>query len=164
MIRLAAVSPGGEVYITYDEFGTWRRHERYLPGPPVEIGELEARRAISVHDYTIIEQDFNSWAELGDRARDLVPLIGGLPPISRMLVRSILPELQERVRLNGTPTDDIVRLLGILLLNEQVAQDSDLRNSIGKLMSERPQPVVGPGNSSRVSVIWQYYTPSSVAA
>ena len=162
--RLVALALGGEMFLSRDSTGTWRRHERYVPGVPEVISAEDGERAISIYGFTRVGEDFESWQALAKRASELVRRVSEPPPISTTLVRAVLPELQDRKRLHGTPTDDVVRLVGSFLARDEIINDTELRTALTELLSQRVAPPSPVSTGTRLSRMRGYFEPLAVAA
>ncbi len=74
-ITLVGISPGGEYFVTRDNEGVLRRHDRFLTGDPLEIGEATLERMFFDVGLTQVNEEFESFPEIDERVQKLVPRV-----------------------------------------------------------------------------------------
>ncbi|MPV48619.1 hypothetical protein GCG21_01050 [Pseudactinotalea sp. HY160] len=139
---LVAAARYGEVYISRDADGTYRRHTPYRPGAPIEIGIAEVEWAIGEHGLDRIDREFDTWAALEAAVQARIPTTRVLPtdiPLSRGLARDLLPLLREELA-RPTQNLDVTRVISRLLDHDTVAADPALVKELAELLRQAARP------------------------
>lgn len=167
-VTLLAMARAGEVYLSRDERGVVRRHDRYAPGEPLEVHVSDVTRAVELHDYLQVDEDFQSWAALEMVVEERVPttyidpdtLVIG-PRLAQRAPGLLTQWLADERRRAMVPV-----VIGRLLEQPFVSQDAELsRRLIALLRQTQPRPVQKLAHlSPRTVQFHEYFEAESAAA